>query len=91
MIEFRNWSKIPVIKADGPEDSPHRYEDGSLCVWYPRDPLEARWVLEDGLDALLGLTAAHLFRENWWREYRVWPGLEAPHAPSSPKLRKGDE
>lgn len=80
-IEFRSTaSRIPRVYVDGPADSPHRYDDGSLCMWYPRDPLERRWVFDDGLLALLGQIAAHLVKEHLWRETRRWPGDEVPHA-----------
>lgn len=49
-------------------------------MWYPRDPLERRWVFEDGLLALLGQIAAHLVKEHLWRETGRWPGDEVPHA-----------
>src|SRR4051794_20875646 len=26
------------VHVDGPVESPHRYADGALCMWYPRDP-----------------------------------------------------
>jgi hypothetical protein len=68
------------VEVDGPTESPHRFGDGSLCIWRPRDPVWARWIVEDGLVRLLGLTIAHLFREAWWRETGEWPGPEAPHA-----------
>jgi hypothetical protein len=55
-------------RADGPRESPHRYPDGSLCMWYPQDPPEQKWVFDDGLLALLNYIQAHLFREAWWGE-----------------------
>ena len=64
------------ISADGPEISPHRYEDGKLCIWYPGDPDSDRWVHSDGLLMLLGLITAHLFREAWWRQTGEWLGLK---------------
>jgi hypothetical protein len=73
----------PVILADGPTDSPHRYpsfDRRRLCIWYPDDPEELRWVQRDGLLTLLGLTKLHLFREAWWRETGEWPGPQAPHS-----------
>ena len=70
----------PRVYADGPSDSPHRYDDGSLCMWYPRDPLDRRWVFDDGLLALLGQVAAHLVKEHIWRATGRWPGEEVPHA-----------
>ena len=70
------WARI---SADGPDDSPHRYEDGRLCIWHPDDPDSDRWVHDDGLLMLLGLITAHLFREAWWRETGEWLGPEAGH------------
>ncbi|MCY4654070.1 MAG: hypothetical protein OXC95_13010 [Dehalococcoidia bacterium] len=67
------------ITADGPADSPHRYKEGELCLWYPDDPVEEKWVFEDGLLILLGMIVAHLFREAWWRETGEWLGPEVEH------------
>lgn len=83
VIVFRNGSRTPRVYADGPEDSPHRFEDGGLCMWYAPDPREQRWVFRDGLHALLAHIAAHLFKEAWWREYDQWLGPEVPHAGTS--------
>ena len=69
------------ISADGPSDSPHRYGDGHLCIWYPDDPPGQKWVFEDGLLVLIGMTTAHLFREAWWRETGEWLGPEVGHSP----------
>lgn len=71
----------PVVRVDGPTDSPHRFAEDELCMWEPGDPDEQRWVFDDGLPALLGLTITHLFREAWWRETGEWLGPEAPHRP----------
>ncbi len=76
--------EIPVILADGPTDSPHRFGDFGrrrLCVWYQDDPPESRWTHEDGLLHLLGLIRAHLFREAWWRETGrgEWLGPQVLH------------
>src|SRR4051794_31944821 len=79
-ICFEKWSKLPRVRVDGP-GSPHRYFDGSLCMWHPADPPEEKWVFEDGLLALLHLVQAHLFREAWYREHGVWLGPQAPHDP----------
>ncbi len=70
---------VPVIRADGPSDSPHRYADGSLCIWDWRGPAHQRWEVRDGLLHLVGLVEVHLFKESWWRENREWLGPEAPH------------
>ena len=78
-IRFSGNSDVPSVFADGPRDSPHRYPDGSLCMWYPLDPISRRWVFEDGLLDLIGLTMLHLFKEAWWRETGEWLGEEVPH------------
>ena len=86
-IEFARGSpEVPRVFVDGPQDSPHRYNDGSLCMWYPRDPIELRWDRRDGAAALVGCVAMHLLREQWWRETGEWVGPEAPHGapPSRP-------
>lgn len=31
-------SLVPHVYSDGPSESPHRYRDESLCMWYPGDP-----------------------------------------------------
>jgi hypothetical protein len=69
---------LPRVTVDGPTESPHR-SDGCLCMWLPRDADSAKWVLRDGLLALLGTTTAHLFREAWWRETGEWLGPEFNH------------
>lgn len=84
-ILFRKDSpKIPRVRVDGPVESKHRFSSGELCMWYAGDPVENQWVFEDGLVALLGHIAAHLFREAWWRETGEWPGPEASHSPIEP-------
>ena len=79
-IFFSKWTPSSVkITADGPTNSPHRYGERELCIWYPWDPDSERWVVEDGLLMLLGLIIAHLFREAWWRESGEWLGPEKEH------------
>ena len=82
-IRFNGMANVPWVFADGPRESPHRYDDGSLCMWYPDDRVERRWVFEDGLVALMGLVMAHLFKEAWWRETAEWLGDEVPHEAQS--------
>ena len=81
-------AKTPRIIVDGPA-SPHRYGDKSLCIWYPWDPPEQRWVFRDGLLALINHIQAHLFREAWWREAGEWLGPQAPHGPPDKPAREG--
>lgn len=82
-VLFPPRSRIPAVYADGPPDSPHRYDDGGLCMWFPNDPAAQRWRFEDGLLDLLDGIAAHLFREAWWREHGEWLGPEVGHRPAT--------
>lgn len=72
---------VPRVFADGPDESPHRYPDHSLCMWYPYDPPDARWWPTDGAELLLGHIAAHLIKEEWYRRTGEWPGDEIAHTP----------
>ena len=68
--------------ADGPTDSPHRYAERGrtkLCLWLPGDTRSDVGSVDDGLLALFGIAAHHLFKETWWRETGEWLGEEAPH------------
>ena len=78
-IVFAGTGFAPSVYADGPTDSRHRYSDGSLCMWYPHDPDDARWTRRDGAAALLGHITAHLLREEWWRKTGEWVGDEVSH------------
>jgi hypothetical protein len=78
-IVFGRRAVVPDVYTHLRVESPHRYSDGSLCMWYPADPPESRWTRRDGAAALLGHIVAHLTREEWWRRTGEWPGPEAPH------------
>lgn len=80
-ILFPTGAATPTVFADGPTDSPHRFDDGSLCMWHPADPPNRRWRMADGLLDLLDTIRGHLLREAIWRETGEWPGEEAPHQP----------
>jgi hypothetical protein len=74
----------PRVYADAGADSPHRMPDGSLCLFYPGDPIERRWRADLGLLTLLDLTADHLYFETYWRHTGgtaggQWLGPEAAH------------
>lgn len=86
-IRFYNGSRPgePRITVDGPDESPHRYRGGALCIWEPKDDDTRRWVADDGLLALIEAIRQHLFREAWWREYGEWLGPEVIHMPGQVK------
>lgn len=75
----------PKVSVDGPADSPHRYSDGTLCMWYPDDPPELRWTLADGAGSLVATITAHLIREQWYRNTGEWIGDEVNHGPRDPE------
>jgi hypothetical protein len=82
---------VPRVFVDGPDESLHRYQDQSLCMWYPYDPPEARWWPTDGAEILLGQVAAHLIKEEWYRRTGEWPGDEIAHTPVKTRTnRKND-
>lgn len=76
-IRFKGHN--PIVFVDGPTESPHRYPDGSLCMWYPIDPPERRWTHNDGAGALVANIAAHLVKEEWYRRTGEWKGEEVGH------------
>lgn len=86
-ITFPAKRRTPTVFADGPPQSPHRYDDGSLCMWHPGDPPSMQWRFDHGLLDLLDAIRAHLFREAWWREHREWLGPEVGHRPN-PELKE---
>ncbi len=72
--------EVPRIFVDGPNESPPRYDPGDLCIWFPYDDHDARWLRRDGAQVLLGHIVMHLIKEEWWRRTGEWLGAEAPHA-----------
>ena len=57
-----------------------------LCLWYPHDPTELRWLWKDGLKEYVRIVARHLICEEYWRRTGQWPLEDAPHGYHS----KGD-
>jgi hypothetical protein len=72
----RPWR--PKVFASVPVCLRHRYEDGSLCMWWERHPNERRWMMSDGLAPLVHYIEAHLHQEACCRAGERWPGEEAP-------------
>jgi hypothetical protein len=80
----RTLPEVPQVWVDGPTESPHRYTDGTLCMWYPKDSPAKRWVRADGAAELITRIAAHLIREEWYRKTGDWRGEEIAHGPADP-------
>ncbi len=83
VVKVPAWD-LPSVYADPGASSKHRNHDGSLCLYYPGDPLDRRWHSELGLEVLLKLVADHLFAEMHWRDTGghpngEWVLDEAPH------------
>jgi hypothetical protein len=69
----------PIVMVSGPRESRHRFPQfrpTSLCLYYGPDPKSMRWHPDDGLVGLIDLIREHLFKEEWWRATRHWPGPE---------------
>ncbi len=55
----------------------HRYSDGTICMWYPKDPPPDRqWNRGEGLLKLVDTAVTHLFKELYFRETGEWLGEE---------------
>ena len=73
------WVLTPTLESD----APHRYSDGSLCLYYPGD---RSWT--PGLpiaQTLVPWTALWLAFYEIWLRTGTWYGLEAPHKQAKSK------
>jgi len=75
--QVRPW---PQVFADGPKESPHRFDDESLCMWFRRDPSALVWLPFDGLVRLVDHVRLHLIKEAVSRETGRWIGPELGHS-----------
>lgn len=79
-VQFRPRNpSVPLVFVDGPADSPHRYGDGNLCMWYPEDARDLVWAPPDGAADLVARIAVHLLKEEHFRETGDWVGPEVAH------------
>ncbi|VTU41416.1 hypothetical protein H4P1_00048 (plasmid) [Variovorax sp. PBS-H4] len=74
----------PQVWAEPGKPSKHRMPDGSLCLYFPYDPVNRRWTADKGLLDLINITIDHLAYEDHWRatggdDGGRWLGDEAPH------------
>ncbi len=79
-IELRTRTKPwrPWVFAGAPECLRHRYRNGALCMWWELDTNARRWMLLDGISALVHHTRRHLYQEACCRFGEPWPGEQAP-------------
>lgn len=75
----RDGRDFPVVYAGEMNDSPHRYGDGSLCLYYPDDPPEQRWTHDKNLAVLIVLVQDHLFLEDAYADTGEWMAPQAEH------------
>ena len=82
---IRDGRDFPAVYAGYFPGLEHRFADGALCLYYPRDPEQRRWTSEKRLRALLGLAADHLFFEDVFRDTGDWIAPQAAHGfPTEP-------
>lgn len=69
----------PVIRRG----APHRYRDGSLCLFWPR---EWQWSARESLAAtIVPWTALWLYYYELWQVTEEWLGPSSPHGPGVAK------
>lgn len=85
-IELRTQSVPwrPRAFARAPECLRHRFADDSLCMWLESDGNDRRWMLSDGIEALVQHIRRHLYQEACCRAGEDWPGEQAPGAHPRP-------
>ncbi|KQY96821.1 hypothetical protein ASD19_09735 [Microbacterium sp. Root53] len=87
--ELRDGRDFPFVYAGQMPGSPHRYEDGALCLYYPEDPAEQRWTADKNLAALIVLVQDHLFLEDTYADTGAWIAPEAEHGFTEEAKRTG--
>lgn len=75
----------PVLR----KDAPHRYGDGSLCLYYPDDSRGAKWHCGQYIArTIVPWTAEWLYFYEIWLETNLWLGTEAPHPQQEEKEKR---
>lgn len=73
----------PRVKVLTPEilpNAPHRFKDGSLCLYWPQDRNDWIWTPDKRIaSTILPWTAEWLAVYEAWLSTGVWVGPEAPH------------
>jgi hypothetical protein len=69
--------KVYVLNPAIISNAPHRYSDGALCLYYPRD---WSWSCENMIaETIVPWAAEWLLCYEFWLETGIWPREEAPH------------
>ena len=83
IVIFPNGEIYSIPKSGKGRNWKHRYYPYGvpmhLCLWYPDDPTELRWLWEDGLREYVRIVARHLIYEEYWRRTGQWPIEDAHH------------
>jgi len=69
--------QVTVVRPALDPRAPHRYPNGSLCLYYPKDQSwhPSRYIAE----TIVPWTAEWLLFYELWQETGTWWGPEAPH------------
>lgn len=82
LIEFNDgWPKVFVESPNIDKQSPHRYPDNSLCLYYPADGTYKKSMLISR--TILPWAAEWLYFYEAWKKDGIWWADEAPHFPVS--------
>ncbi len=78
--------RMPVVCVERPsirKDAWHRYPDGSLCLYWPK---EWRWSPRESLaETIVPWTAFWLYYYELWCVTGEWLGPSSPHRPGTRK------
>ncbi len=73
--------KVRVLKPAIQPEAPHRYGDGSLCLYWP---VEWDWQGDRLIaETIVPWTSHWLYLYELWQVTGVWLGPSAPHAPEA--------
>lgn len=62
----------------------------AFCLWYPDDPVELRWMIDQPIEELIGIVFRHVQAEEYFRRNGDWLIPEAPHGAQGPLPITGD-
>jgi hypothetical protein len=78
--------RVVVLCPALDETAPHRFSDGTLCLYHPNDV--TRWMPDRFIaDTIVPWTAEWLLFYELWVDTGAWWGPEVPHRDGASKLR----